>query len=193
LLDQVVRRISDPRINRGDVQVAIVESFILRGAGIAVYGHDHHLACGSAIVGGNRNACRRHLGSADSHEARADELAEVAEAIKAGGRGAGTGAKALVVGVDVDQPPVAEGVEVVVHDGTMKQVGIVDAAVDVVVSGFFGNFGLPALHRMSGGGGVAGGHRVRPATVKVHADETHKRSGSRVPHGGGGESQVVRE
>ncbi len=73
-----------------------------------------------------------------------------------------------------------------VHDAVVKQAGVIDAAVDVVVTCFFRNFGLPAFHCVSGGGGVAGGHRVRPATVKVHADETHKRSRGRVAHGGGG-------
>jgi hypothetical protein len=95
----------------------------LRG-GVVIDGHDHDLPRGGTVVGGDGDPRRGDLGGADAHEAGPDELAKVAQGVETLGGIAVVVAEALVVGVQVDEPPVAIGVKVMVHDAAMKLIGI---------------------------------------------------------------------
>jgi hypothetical protein len=191
-LDQVPGRIGDPGIGRGNAQVAVVESFVLGGA-VVVNGDDDHLASGRTVVGRDGDPGGRYFRAADSHITRADELAVVAEAVETLGGVAAAVAKSLIVGIQVDQPPVIPGVEIVVHDAAVERIGVVEPAVDVAVAGFFGEFGLPAFDGVARRGGIAGRNRIRAAAVQVNTDNFHVFRRVRVPHGGGSQVQIVRE
>jgi hypothetical protein len=55
LLDEVVVGVRDPGIDGRDIQTGETDGLACRGA-VVVDGHDHDLACGSAIVGGESDA-----------------------------------------------------------------------------------------------------------------------------------------
>ena len=75
----------------------------------------------------------------------------------------------------------------------MKQVGVVDPAVYVVIAGFLRDFSFPAFYSVACCGGVAGRDLVGPAAVQMHADDFHVFRRVRVAHGGVGTGQVVRK
>lgn len=119
LLDQVPSRIRNPRIGRGNTQVAVVESFALGGT-VVVNDDNDHLARGRTVVGRDGDPGGGYFRAADAHETRADELAVIPEAVEAFGGIAAAVAEPLVVGVQVDEPPVIPGVEIVVHNAAME-------------------------------------------------------------------------
>jgi hypothetical protein len=164
-----------------------------RGAG-AVNGHNHHFSRGRAVISGNRNARRRHLGGTDSNETRTDELAVVAHCVKGLGRSTAAVTKPLIVGVIIDEPPVAIGVEVMIHDAVVKLTRVIESVVNQAIPiGFFRGFRAPALDGVAGRRGIAGRDRVRAAAIEMHPDDIHILGCGRIRHGGVGPDEVIRE